>query len=563
MFNSKWILLNLFCVLDLVETHARNSINDNVSTKPVEPPPYGSQFILRTPLTIISAPQNATISRVAHLAKSASTSATHDVTSAFNTPGFRASWTQLVSPKIADLSAADILAAIRKEILSCEVVHAFSSTSENPNLQMFQVDDMNLTVARRNHFYPNIRTLYFGGVQNVDKVETGMRWKLEDWAETSLMGFPPFTSHKNISGLPFPVPWPASWEEAYTRPIYSGTNIQRRAFPLPVHFGDVQLVFSRAYINPISILSPSDTGWKTIACIFNISAPHGDGERHQEGDLAKPRWRNTTGDRYNCSAWPYSISAYGLPDAIDHFIVPNIYAYYPRMTVFNLTFSDVLARQYARLLDDDATTFDLTKDPKFESDPFINQMASMYFEVDISGNVLFDEPSVKLVVASYSDLFGSSTGREVQQWAVENGWMLAWALSPNSQRVKSCTWRLLDPMVAFSLRGNIDLSEKEFKSLKQDGASFKTHWKDVEQVIAKAGGKPWNVTFDEHIDLWEGLERSMHSSVARLRVPRSDQCNNEDMCVGVTLGGRCICYRMYPAVSGGLSHDDTSSRQTA
>eukprot|EP00238_Polyblepharides_amylifera_P006186 CAMPEP_0196576918 /NCGR_PEP_ID=MMETSP1081-20130531/6074_1 /TAXON_ID=36882 /ORGANISM="Pyramimonas amylifera, Strain CCMP720" /LENGTH=439 /DNA_ID=CAMNT_0041895661 /DNA_START=95 /DNA_END=1411 /DNA_ORIENTATION=+ len=439
----------------MIEARSSRFIDNSLETKENEN--NDAEFTLRTPPTKISSVQNATVARVARLASSSSISATNEVISTFSSASFRASWSQLVSRKVADFSAVDILASIRKEILAVEVVHAFPSTSHNPKIQAFLSDDWNLTVAKQNRFYPNIRTLYFGCLQSLDmdsRLVTAF-WDAENLQETDLMGFPKFTERENINRLNRSFPFPASWEEAYNRPVYSASNLQRRSLPLSTIFGDIQVVFRRSYINSMSIINPTDAGCKTVAC-RNISFPFR--------------------IRYNCSAWPYLTSALGVPDAIDHLLLPNVRSFGPDLASFNLSFEDALARQYARLLDDDASTFDLALDPKSNKNTLIDQMAKMFYEFAIAGNILLDEPSVKLIVASYSDLFGSSTGREVQQWAMENGWMLAWALSPKKNLVKSSTWRILDPDVASHLKGSLDLSVEELHSLEADKVIFYSRW---------------------------------------------------------------------------------------
>ena len=101
------------------------------------------------------------------------------------------------SPELAALSNAELLQRIREEINAAELVHSFPSNELNPYTAEFVVDDGNLTVMEQNDFLPNPRTVYFAGLHTVDlSFEDYGRYRLENLAETALLGFPPFTSSK-------------------------------------------------------------------------------------------------------------------------------------------------------------------------------------------------------------------------------------------------------------------------------------------------------------------------------------------------------------------------------
>ena len=55
----------------------------------------------------------------------------------------------------------------------------------------------------------------------------------------------------------------------------------------------------------------------------------------------------------------------------------------------------------------------------------------LYWEGLVMGNVHFPA-GVRMLIAQFSELFGSAIGAQLQQLARKNGWMLAWALGiPN------------------------------------------------------------------------------------------------------------------------------------
>ena len=69
----------------------------------------------------------------------------------------------------------------------------------------------------------------------------------------------------------------------------------------------------------------------------------------------------------------------------------------------------VSCQQYARLLDDNATSFNLTRDTELGWS-LSSQFVSMYMEHNVVANVFFRDFSIKLLVASFSELFGSHKG---------------------------------------------------------------------------------------------------------------------------------------------------------
>jgi len=463
---------------------------------------------------------------------------------------FRKYWRELVGAELADLPAPELLDRIREGMRGAELVHAFPCSPDNPRTREMSIDDWNLTSALHAGYYPNQRTMYFVGIQSLHRVFDGYRWSLEGSAETKLMGYPEFTARRRLPNSPFFVKWPASLEESYNRPIYSAGNYQRSSLPIPTLFGNIQVVFARKYVDPGLIIAASDTGWKAGVCHPFLDLDLDSEKNRNDFKAFKGRkvWDNPK-DNYNCSAWPFKTSALGVVEAADHLIIPNVYSAGPLLQKLNVSFEEALARQYARLLDDDATSFDLTLDPLVPDHfggSFSALFNNMYHEYNIGANVFFHDYSIKLVLASFSELFGSIEGKRVQQWSIQNQWLLAWGLSSDSSTVKSSTWRMLDPHVAGKIIHNVNLAPRDAELLtKMDSQRFWDAWANVSSISAN---KPtWEVPFEWMHAAWDGLTSELESDGALIRVPRTSQCShisvdNPDACVGVTKRGDCVCY---------------------
>jgi hypothetical protein len=58
-----------------------------------------------------------------------------------------------------------------------------------------------------------------------------------------------------------------------------------------------------------------------------------------------------------------------------------------------------------------------------------------YWEADIAGTVHYPD-GIKMVIGTFTSLFGTVLGEQLQHWCIEHGWPLVWALGPNYVRVQ-------------------------------------------------------------------------------------------------------------------------------
>ena len=125
------------------------------------------------------------------------------------------------------------------------------------------------------------------------------------------------------------------------------------------------------------------------------------------------------------------------------------------------------------------------------------------------GTLRFPE-SVKLVLGSLEDLFGTALGAELRGWCAENGWALAWAS-------EGAEGRLLDPVVLASTTAAHNLSKAD---IRQAGEAFAPAWASRN---------------------WTALRTRLPGSFQLVPVGATS-CEDLERCVGVDGARRCVCY---------------------
>ena len=176
--------------------------------------------------------------------------------------------------------------------------------------------------------------------------------------------------------------------------------------------------------------------------------------------------------------------------------------------------------------------------------------------------------------ASYPQLFGTATGKLLQQWCIRNGWALLWAPGfdclPgntleicnatlggdnyshtfwNSNRVASGVLRAVDPVVQQQTARRLNLSAVDVGIA---ASAFAVHWDAVGKRVAAGTMQPGQLMTPAWWASWYGLAAELPPAFG-VRAARAHQCVDQPRCVGVvTVGlghpnsstpiGDCICY---------------------
>eukprot|EP01102_Stenamoeba_stenopodia_P020288 TRINITY_DN784_c0_g1_i6.p1 TRINITY_DN784_c0_g1~~TRINITY_DN784_c0_g1_i6.p1 ORF type:complete len:328 (+),score=43.10 TRINITY_DN784_c0_g1_i6:411-1394(+) len=295
-------------------------------------------------------------------------------------------------------------------------------------------------------------------------------------AETTLMGFPPFKDRY----LP-------SLEEAFDRPIYTCVN----AFNIAggcLPFGEISLVMKPSYVQNMTIISAVDTGYYLQVCkhleeVLEVSVPLED-----------------------CQSW-------AGPATYQDF--NHLFLYNAEFWSYNL--AQLFQRQYGIAASISET---LT-----------------FYEGDIAGSITFPE-AVFYVQVNMPGVFGTETGRRVQEWCKSNNWPLVWSagyLSNSSYRF-SLDDMFLDPVIApvtTNISGNVS------------SVVFDDAWESVSSYVASLSESEWSQLLNNGT-YWDSIFTRVYQTLEhptlRVAYPKIDSCVDDSDCfVQVADSGVCIC----------------------
>lgn len=320
-------------------------------------------------------------------------------------------------------------------------------------------------------------------------------WQFEDTAEMALYGLKPFKKFGE----------PETLAETAERGVYSLVNLFLIDQGSPL-FGDVSAVFSMAAVKSRALISAVDTGFFESQC--NSSTPFG--------------WFNLSA---NCSVYkPFEML--GTMEHFNHLLLTN-----DRFWTGN-----ALARRFARL------------EGVWGTNPVTGSDAIGYFESVPAGTYLYPT-DVRFLIGNFGSLFGSALGEQLQDWAIQRGWVLIWTLGFNFGE-DTLSWmnfddvdtvrrtansRFVDPVVAVksTAEASLPLQQTNF-------SSFRQVW--AEMASKRHNGEVSNATA---LLIWRQLVSKMPAGL-QVSPVRASSCTEllaaGRECVGVSGDSRCVCY---------------------
>ena len=476
-----------------------------------------------------------------------------------DSPGFRSNITACC-PTMAELPASELLARLTEELRAAEVVRNF-------NVQQDWTSEVNMTEWLSSKYDYNLWEMAFLGLH---KMALSNYLPGCDEQEVSIMGFPPFKGVPRGS-------LPKTFAEAAERPIYTAVNLWKVSTGNQ-EFGPISFVFSPEYTKPMQFIIPMDSGLMRGQCNASNRTTYG-----HEG--------------VNCDAWPRTqthrnlgsfdafnniLAAWLRPDGMLQPTVDQT-ATYPRAPGYcndpvtgrptETCQGSIPTRLFMRL-------FGETQRNEFSpSNLTLTEgiVPQLYWEAPIAGNVLFPE-GVKLVVGQFDALFGTATGRQLQQLAAQNGWVLCWALGFYGQSMWAATssndtWamdtRIVDVQVLSSTSAvhNLTMNHSTGETASR---RFDLAWNAAARVHNKtlpsyggAGDGPGG-----HVETWSKQWQDFYNYTdRRLRVGllSARSCTSHNACVGVDADGHCVCYNDRDVSSSSdrttqKTDDETSAR---
>lgn len=193
--------------------------------------------------------QAALVARVRQESRRLSESAKPRLLEALASPNLR-SKLRKCCPGIADEPATSLLTLLVDSFRSAELTHNF-----NANATGTWEGDIDIEHAIATPFLPNLWTAeYLKLAAPTDQPE-------EDKAEVGIMGFRPFSDGKPVGRGSKPV----NLSEAIERPLYTTSNLLHIDIGSTI-FGDVSMILTPSYAQPMALLEPVDTGnWEVCS----------------------------------------------------------------------------------------------------------------------------------------------------------------------------------------------------------------------------------------------------------------------------------------------------------
>mmetsp|Transcript_86598 Transcript_86598/g.181434 ORF Transcript_86598/g.181434 Transcript_86598/m.181434 type:complete len:524 (-) Transcript_86598:174-1745(-) len=414
-----------------------------------------------------------------------------------------------VAEEVRNLTAADLAQRLRDEVDAVEVVtnffsHGISLWAASINFSMSLPEAM----TGPGFLESNWEVMARHGVNFSELGPQGEWLKIQDGVETGIYGFKPFQN----PGAP------KSFAEAAERPAYFMANLFKIDAGSQL-YGDVGLVVASDLAKATSVVSPVDTGGWTGMCngtSINSSRP-----------------------------WP------------PHFYHPNCSSFKNASSVGNLKHFDHLFQTNAHYWKTNLSKVACRLLTPWGTSPLEGKDLVHYWEVMPSAELQFPK-SIKFVIGSFPDLFGSVHGFRLQEWCIQQGWVLVWSLGLNlgtsfEQRANFFTagqlpsgeWasadrRVLDPVVLARVAASFN-SSRSSENAAQAKASFEAAWAqaNVTRNVARAVNRTVaNVTWAL---AWSDLMDLVPADV-KLEPLKAGACKDINACLGTNPSGDCLCY---------------------
>ena len=221
-----------------------------------------------------------------------------------------------------------------------------------------------------------------------------------------------------------------------------------------------------------------------------------------------------TGYETVCEAYNFTL---GTIDCFEHLLLPNV-------NYWNTSLSNLLIRL-------------------FEETNVTSKQLYTYIEGIPAGPLNFPR-SIKFMIGSFPDLFGTKNGQMLRKWCEKENWILVWSLGLNlgesynfwtAASIESTfesNNRILDPHILSNTNVSSSLIHK-------GDIVFDRIWNRLNQTRTDTNGSVSNVTL---ASFWNDLVTGLPTDLSIDAVRPSD-CSDFDRCIGVSKHSRhCVCY---------------------
>ena len=341
---------------------------------------------------------------------------------------FKASMKGFNAPQVEGKTPEEILVMLGQDWRAGEVAHNFKAIPSNSTTPAIDISAK--SVIGHELFYNMWQVLALG---LWDGAIASLA--VQDLAEVALFDLP---------AIPAPLSKP-TMEAASNRLLYGATNFMQRASGNP-QFGDISFIFNNEYIYNNTAISAVDTGFYELICKHAGSA-----------NVTLPL--NCTG---LTEAKPFPLATF---DHFEHAIYSNVW-------FWNCSFLGQKMNPYDNL----ATIVAMYTNEDYDAIPeAVANLDIAYAEANPLMNVRYNG-GVKLAIFQFNPvLFGTTMGRELQGWAVDNNIVVAWTLDASDTRAPRylSNQRVLDPYVLSQVSSGRNQTTGGFPAL---SAAFEKFW---------------------------------------------------------------------------------------
>jgi len=432
--------------------------------------------------------QISNFARTKARAKEASEAATPMVLAYFDSEPFRAMLKDCC-PSIADVTSEELLRRYRAEAQVAELAHALPATRKGV------FTDVTIKEVGEMEWFPNEFQVDLLQRKNMSAGAS----QVNDIAQQEVFGCKPFAEKT------------PTWSEVANRLIYIAHNMRRLDTGSEPFFGDFTVIFNSTHVKDSVVIAPYDTGLYVMVCFRpDIPLPG-----HLNKSMLPP---------LNCSAWPKDLPV-GTLEYLDHLILPNLAAG-ANTTATGRTMLDSARDLFTRSSIGGTSYKDVP--------PLDLPGMGEYLESNILANPRLPE-GVKFGIGSFTSLFGSKEGRELQAIAKKYHWPLFWAFGTgNPQEDPHMSFgkkygsnlRVADPSnIVITTNASVDAAA---------ASSFDAAWQEAEAVRATR-----NATVKDIKKWWKLLDETL-----RVAPITSSSCQAVHDCVGIDLAkNECICVK--------------------
>lgn len=418
----------------------------------------------------------------------------------FQRPEFRWAFRLEGAGNLAALPPSALLEMLKANLASLEYTNNFGLDARSRRLHPGR-EAMDFTTIDRYGHVPQIWEMRADGLPLVANVSQ-KQWAISDAAETGLYGFPA------MADLAHPTA-----EEARQRPQYLAGNLRRSSVGLQ-RYGAYAAVMRNDVVRERALLLGADSGGWTNVCNKSVAPikPSSRDWLHKAAAPCDPIMAR--GERHR--------PILGVVGHQLHTILANA-------NTFERT-GGGLSRLLYQLLTPGAGVRPLEE--------------NMYTEGALVGPLRPED--MKLLVASFPDVFGSSSGQDVRNFCKRHGVPLAWGLGPARMwpQEDELPGLLLpwEPFYFWEAGGTriVDLEAGWLATnITQPPVDMAGEWERVWGEVLAAR----NATSEPGREAWQGWWKRLVDATGSVPPLRAGDCDSADLCFGTLKGGDCVCRR--------------------